>query len=211
MIHVVVPSAGLATRPIGAAGLGRDFRIGQVQVQDLNGVVVQGEQLGVGVVIRHDVLLRHLFVEPTRNVAVLVGVDEQAAAVDFERLLDGGEFVAQLGSGLVDEHLLAKPTVEDPLGKGRTVFQIEVVGNLLGQAIPRQNFAVRLRHHVVAKPRTRGLHTVTTAPQQAEEQHGCDRAGWNHSRTRLYSASRLILWRYFRWSSKIHSFSRWSW
>ena len=148
-----------------------------MQVQDLNRVVVQGEQLGVGVVIRHDVFLGHLFVEPTRDVAVFVGVDEQAAAVDLQRMFDGGELVAQLGPGLVDEHLLTKPTVKDPLGKGRAVFQIEVVGHLLGQAVPRQDFAVRLRHHVVAKPRLCGLHTVATAPQRAEEQQGCDRAG----------------------------------
>ena len=198
--------------PIGAAGLGRDLWIRKVDVQGPNGVVVQGEQLGMGLVVRRDVFLRDLGVEAAFDVPVLVRVDEEASAIGLEGLFQAWQLLLQLRSRLGHHDLLPHPPVDDPLGEGRTVFQVEVVRHPRRQAVPSQNLAVRFGHDVFAKARFQRHVNVSASHPGCRQRHAPQGVPHRpHWRTKLYRASRLILCGYLRCSSMIHSCSRWSW
>ena len=211
LLDLCLPSALVAFGPSGASDLCFCLRIGQMNVQDPDGVVVQREELFLGVVIVLDFLVCQGGVQPALDIPRLVGVDQQAPTVGLQGLLQVVAFALEVGLGLREHDMFTHPTVDDPLRKGRAVFQGQIVGNPLGQTVPCERFAIRRCHHIPAKRCFLGG-GCTVARHPHHGHHPPHQGpGLFHFLTRLYSASRLMSWGYLRRSSMIHSFSKWSW
>ena len=174
--------------------------------QHPHGVVAQGEEFGVGGVVGLNRLGRHVSVESTLDEPRLVGVDHKAVPVGNQRGLDGGPFALELRLGMGQERLLPHPSLDDALGKLRAVFEAQVVRDPMGQAVFRQRMAKRRRHR--HRPRFGRTYLRRTAREQQGHQPACVAPQVHHSRTKLYSAWRLILNGYFWRNSSIHACSR---
>ena len=151
LVHLFVPSSGVALGPRGPEGVGRSLGVGEVHVQDAHGVVVKREQFGVRLIVGLDLHVVHFGVKPALHVPGFVGVDEKAPAVGFQGSVQVGAFFLQLGVGLGEHDVLSHPTVNQTLRKGRAVFQPQSIRNPLGEAVPREHFAVGFRHHVLSE------------------------------------------------------------
>ena len=148
LVHFLVPGPGVSFGPGRPEGDGRRLGIGEVHVQDPNGVVVQREQLGMVFVVGQHFAVVHVRVEAAFNVPGLVGVDEEALAVGLKRGVQARAFFLQLGVRLGEHDLFSHPSVDEAFGEGRTVFQAQRVRHPLCKAVPGEHFSVGLRHHV---------------------------------------------------------------